>query len=40
MMRENREEMTKQVRELWHFSRDAGKSGAFWVLEGIQQVEG
>ena len=40
MMRENREEMTKQVRELWHFSRDAGKPTAFWVLEGIQQVEG
>jgi predicted lipid-binding transport protein (Tim44 family) len=40
MMRENREEMTKQVRELWHFSRDAGKPSAFWVLEGIQQVEG
>jgi predicted lipid-binding transport protein (Tim44 family) len=40
MMRENREETTKQVRELWHFSRDAGKPSAFWVLEGIQQVEG
>jgi predicted lipid-binding transport protein (Tim44 family) len=40
MMRENRDEMTKQVRELWHFSRDANKPDAFWVLEGIQQVEG
>lgn len=40
MMRETREEMTKQVRELWHFSKDADKPSAFWVLEGIQQVEG
>jgi len=40
MMRENREEMTKQVRELWHFSRDANKPESFWTLEGIQQVEG
>ena len=40
MMRENREEMTRQVRELWHFSRDTDKPDAFWVLEGIQQVEG
>jgi predicted lipid-binding transport protein (Tim44 family) len=40
MMRENRDEMAKQVRELWHFSREAGKPSAFWVLEGIQQVEG
>jgi predicted lipid-binding transport protein (Tim44 family) len=40
MMRENNEEMAKQVRELWHFSRDANKPNAFWVLEGIQQVEG
>jgi predicted lipid-binding transport protein (Tim44 family) len=40
MMRENREEMAKQVRELWHFSRDAGKPESFWILEGIQQVEG
>jgi predicted lipid-binding transport protein (Tim44 family) len=40
MMRENNEEMAKQVRELWHFSRDSNKPNAFWVLEGIQQVEG
>ena len=40
MMRENRAEMTKQVRELWHFSRDADKPESFWTLEGIQQVEG
>jgi predicted lipid-binding transport protein (Tim44 family) len=40
MMRENRAEMARQVRELWHFSRDANNPGAFWVLEGIQQVEG
>ncbi len=40
MMRENRDENAKQVRELWHFSRETGKPSAFWVLEGIQQVEG
>ncbi len=40
MMRENREEMTKQVRELWHFSRPTNTPDAFWALEGIQQVEG
>ena len=39
MMRENGSEMAKQVREVWHFSRDTGKPEAFWVLEGIQQVE-
>jgi predicted lipid-binding transport protein (Tim44 family) len=39
MMRETRTEMGRQVREIWHFSREAGNPGAFWVLEGIQQVE-
>lgn len=39
MMRERRDEMTKQVRELWHFSRDANKPESHWTLEGIQQVE-
>ena len=39
MMRENRTEMAKQVREVWHFSRDSRKPDDFWVLEGIQQVE-
>ena len=39
MMRENRAEMAKQVREVWHFSRDSRKPEDFWVLEGIQQVE-
>jgi predicted lipid-binding transport protein (Tim44 family) len=40
MMRETPTEMGKQVRELWHFSRAVGNPKAFWVLEGIQQVEG
>jgi predicted lipid-binding transport protein (Tim44 family) len=40
MMRENRDEMSKQVRELWHFSRPTNTPDAFWALEGIQQVEG
>ncbi len=39
MMRENGTEMTKQVRELWHFIRDTQKPKDFWMLEGIQQVE-
>jgi predicted lipid-binding transport protein (Tim44 family) len=39
MMRENGAEMAKQVREVWHFNRDARKPETFWVLEGIQQVE-
>ncbi|MCU0562664.1 MAG: TIM44-like domain-containing protein [Desulfobacterales bacterium] len=40
MMREHGEERANQVREIWHFSRAAGDAKAFWVLEGIQQVEG
>jgi predicted lipid-binding transport protein (Tim44 family) len=39
MMRENGTETAKQVRELWHFSRETQKPEAFWMLEGIQQVE-
>lgn len=39
MMRENGAEMAKQVRELWHFSRETKKPGDFWKLEGIQQIE-
>jgi len=39
MMRENQAETAKQVREVWHFSRDTRSPEAFWVLEGIQQVE-
>jgi predicted lipid-binding transport protein (Tim44 family) len=40
MMRENNTDMSRQVREIWHFSRATGNPDAFWVLEGIQQVEG
>ena len=39
MMRENGTEMAKQVRELWHFSRETKKPEDFWMLEGIQQME-
>jgi predicted lipid-binding transport protein (Tim44 family) len=39
MLRENEKEMARQVRELWHFSRQAGDTKSFWLLEGIQQVE-
>ena len=39
MMRETEHENAHQVREIWHFSRQANDAKAFWVLEGIQQVE-
>ena len=40
MMRESKEEDTaKEVREIWHFSKDDNDPKSFWVLEGIQQVE-
>jgi predicted lipid-binding transport protein (Tim44 family) len=39
MMRENEDTLSKQVRELWHFSQEQDKPEAFWLLEGIQQVE-
>ncbi len=40
LMRESKEEDTaKEVREIWHFSKDDKDPKSFWVLEGIQQVE-
>lgn len=40
MMRESQEEdMAKEVREIWHFSKDDKDPKSFWVLEGMQQVE-
>jgi predicted lipid-binding transport protein (Tim44 family) len=39
MLRESAAEIAKQVRELWHFSREEDRSEAFWVLEGLQQLE-
>ena len=39
MMRESGTETAKQVRELWHFSRETQKPEDFWRLEGIQQIE-
>jgi len=39
MMREKSEELAKQVRELWHFSREESSPGSHWVLEGLQQLE-
>jgi len=39
MMREPGDPRARQVRELWHFSREAGRPEVFWVLEGIQQIE-
>ena len=40
MMRESSAEMARQVREIWHFGREASNPKAMWTLEGIQQVEG
>jgi predicted lipid-binding transport protein (Tim44 family) len=31
--------MAREVREIWHFSKDDEDPKSFWVLEGIQQVE-
>jgi predicted lipid-binding transport protein (Tim44 family) len=39
MMRETANENAHQVREIWHYSRKANDTKAFWVLEGIQQIE-
>ena len=39
MMREKEDTLSKQVRELWHFKQEQDKPEAFWLLEGIQQVE-
>jgi len=41
LLRESKEQMeSEQVKEVWHFSRNESAPGSFWVLEGIQQVEG
>lgn len=40
MMRESKEEdIAKEVREIWHFSKNDSDPQSFWVLEGLQQVE-
>jgi predicted lipid-binding transport protein (Tim44 family) len=40
MLRESKEEdMAKEAREIWHFSKEGNDPKSFWVLEGIQQVE-
>jgi predicted lipid-binding transport protein (Tim44 family) len=39
MLRENEDQVSKQVRELWHFSMERDNSESFWLLEGIQQVD-
>ena len=41
LMRESADEtVAKQVQEVWHFRCDEKVPGSFWVLEGIQQLEG
>lgn len=41
LMRESAEQKKpQQVKELWHFSRKENVPGSFWVLEGVQQLEG
>lgn len=39
MLREDGDRTAKQVRELWHFSRETALPESFWTLEGIQQIE-
>lgn len=39
MLRESEDKHSKQVRELWHFSRNRDNPESFWLLEGIQQIE-
>jgi len=34
------QEEASQVKEIWHFSRKESVPGSFWMLEGIQQVDG
>ncbi len=31
--------MAREVREIWHFTKEDNNPKSFWVLEGIQQVE-
>lgn len=41
LMREDAsEDRPKQVREVWHFSRESANPSSNWRLEGIQQLEG
>lgn len=41
LLRESREQVeATQVKEIWHFSRNESVAASFWLLEGIQQVEG
>ena len=41
LMREDaNEDRPKQVREVWHFSRETANPTSNWRLEGIQQLEG
>jgi predicted lipid-binding transport protein (Tim44 family) len=41
LMRESQDEtVARDVSEVWHFRCDETAPGSFWVLEGIQQVEG
>jgi hypothetical protein len=40
LMRETPEQTEpNQIGEVWHFSRDDRKTGSFWALKGIQQVD-
>ena len=40
LMRESKEEdMAREVREIWHFTKEDNNPKSFWGPEGIQQVE-
>jgi len=41
LLRESEEQVeATQTKEIWHFSRKESIPGSFWMLEGIQQVDG
>ncbi len=39
VLRESHEDRPAQVREIWHFTREAGSRSATWYLDGIEQLE-
>jgi len=39
LMREEQGGATEQVREVWHFKKNAAERGGMWLLYGLQQLE-
>lgn len=40
VLRESEDDRPTQVREIWHFTREAGARAPTWFLDGIEQMEG